>query len=114
VVASFALLLHPLVAPSLGRSWQAAELFGVMPDPTAVATLGILLLASNRAHWTLQAIPVAWCVISGATLLTIDAPDALTAPLLAVATVPFAVAKQMTARRALRAGPGSPQPLAGP
>ena len=35
-------IVQPLIAPLLGRSWLQAEIFGVAPDPTVVATLGIL------------------------------------------------------------------------
>ena len=58
----FALALHPLIAPLTGRAWTQAEIFGVAPDPTAVATLGVLLAAS-RPHWHLLAIPLLWCLI---------------------------------------------------
>ena len=36
-------LLYPLLAPLAGRGWAQAEVFGFMPDPTALATLGALL-----------------------------------------------------------------------
>lgn len=36
-------LLFPLLSLAQGRGWQEAEVFGFLPDPTAVATLGVLL-----------------------------------------------------------------------
>ena len=33
-------LVEPLAGPLLGRGWRQVEIFGVAPDPTAVATLG--------------------------------------------------------------------------
>jgi len=84
----FALLIFPLLAPFMGRGWAQAELFGLAPDPTALATLGVLLFAGARPYWMLFPIPVIWCVVSGATLWTMESPDfviPLLAALLAVA-----------------------------
>jgi hypothetical protein len=71
----FALAVGPLLAPLAGRPWAQAQVFGVTPDPTAIATLGILT-AARRAHWGLLAIPLVWCAVGGATLWTMQAPDA--------------------------------------
>jgi Family of unknown function (DUF6064) len=64
----FALLVIPLEAPLLGRGWRAAEVFGVAPDPTAVGTLGLLLLSKAKRRWPLMILPAAWCVVTGAIL----------------------------------------------
>jgi hypothetical protein len=79
----FALLAYPLLAIAGGRSWRQMELFGVAPDPTAIATLAVLLLPA-RASWVLLPIPLLWCAISGATLWTMRAPHAWAAPLAAL------------------------------
>jgi hypothetical protein len=71
----FALIIQPLLAPAVGRSWSQIEVFGIAPDPTAVATLGIVLTAT-RTHWHLLTIPILWCVLSGLTLVALKAPDA--------------------------------------
>ncbi len=78
-MAGFALFAWPLLAPLSGRPWLQMEIFGLMPDPTAIATLGLLLLTAGNA-WLLWPLPLLWCVISGATLFTMDAPDAWVAP----------------------------------
>ena len=78
----FALAVHPLIGPLTGRPWLQSELFGVAPDPTAIATLGVLVAAS-RPHWELLVIPLIWCAISGATLWTMQSPDALVVPVAA-------------------------------
>ncbi len=88
----FALLIFPLVGPLLGRSWAQAEVFGMVPDPTALATLGVLLLAGVRPLWWLFPIPVVWCLISGATLWAMDSPGFAIAPLAALLAVSLAVA----------------------
>jgi hypothetical protein len=79
------LLLHPTLAPLFGRPWQQAEVFGIAPDPTAMATIG-LLLRTGPPRWPLLAVPIAWCAFSGLTLLAMGSGQALV-PALAVAVV---------------------------
>lgn len=83
----FALLVHPLLAPLAGRSWSGVELFGVAPDPTAAATLGLALTVPGRVPWALLAIPALWCVASGLTLWAMEAPEAAAPPLAAAAAL---------------------------
>lgn len=73
VLLLFGLLLQPLLGLLAGRPATQLQVFGIAPDPTAVATLGLLFLL--RASWTLFVIPILWCLISAATLSTLDAPD---------------------------------------
>jgi hypothetical protein len=63
-----ALVLYPALAPFMGRSWLAAEIFGLAPDPTAVATLALLALADGGSRWPLMIVPAIWCALSSATL----------------------------------------------
>ena len=79
-LAAFAIVLQPAIGPLLGRDWQQAEIFGLAPDPTAVATLA-LLAARNRPPWLLMIIPALWCAVTGLTLWTMEAPDALVTPI---------------------------------
>lgn len=87
----FALLAIPLIGPLLGRGWAQAEVFGMAPDPTALATLGVLLFAGVRPVGWLFPIPVVWCLISGTTLWAMGSPDYLVAPLGALLAVVVAV-----------------------
>lgn len=80
----FALAVQPLIGPAIGRPWLQAEIFGIAPDPTVVATLAILLPVSGRMRWRLLWIPIIWCVISGATLWAMGSADALLMPLIAL------------------------------
>jgi len=64
----------------LGRPAAQAAFFGVTPDPTAIATLGLLLLMQGGGRAVLWPIPLAWCAISGATLWAMNAPEALLPP----------------------------------
>jgi hypothetical protein len=90
----FALLVQPLIGPFVGRAWSQVEIFGIAPDPTVVATLGVLLTA-YRPPWMLFAIPLLWCVISGATLWTMQSPDAPLMPIAAVLALCLAVWKTL-------------------
>lgn len=72
----YALFLHPFTGMVAGHPAGAAELFGIAPDPTAIATLGlVLLLRTGPAAWTAMAIPLAWCIVSAATLHTLGGPE---------------------------------------
>lgn len=70
----YALALHPLIAPLSGRPWTQAELFGLAPDPTVILTLGALVAAAPP-NWLLLVLPIAWCIISGLTLWTMESPE---------------------------------------
>lgn len=81
----WALLGHPLLAGIGGRPWLQAEVFGLAPDPTAIATLGALLLLGGPA--ALWIVPLLWCAITGATLATMGAAQALVPPAAALLAV---------------------------
>ena len=95
----FALVVPTLIGPLLGRTWRQVEVFGVAPDPTAVATLGILLLAAGRLRWELLMLPLLWCAFSGATLLSMHAPDAGIPIAAAVLSLSIAVSRALVRRR---------------
>jgi hypothetical protein len=76
LILGLALAGHPLLAPLQGRGWASSEVFGIAPDPTAIATLGLLLLARGRLLPLLLPIPVLWCLLSGITLRTMGEPQA--------------------------------------
>ena len=69
-----AVLIWPLLAPLDGRPWREAEVIVIAPDPTAIATLGLLVLA-ERTRWTalLCIAPVLWLALSVLTLVTLGA-----------------------------------------
>ena len=43
----FAVLGYPWIGVMLGRPLSQAEVFGMAPDPTAIGTLGVLLLTAS-------------------------------------------------------------------
>jgi hypothetical protein len=83
-LAVWAVLLHPLLAPLAGRGWAQAEVLGFAPDPTAIATLA-LLLALPRLPTRLWRAAVAlagglvgaWCLFSAFMLMTMENWQAL-------------------------------------
>jgi len=81
-----ALFVQPLAGVPFGRPLAQAEVFGITPAPTATATLGLLVLA-RRTRWELALLPTCACLLDGATLLAIDAPDAWVAPAIALAAL---------------------------
>jgi hypothetical protein len=76
-------LAYPLLSVLPDRSWQRAEVFGIAPDPTAIATLGFALLARGGAAAVLLIIPLLWCLVSATTLWAMGDWQAL-APLAAI------------------------------
>ena len=92
---------HPLIGGLTGRPWLEAELFGMAPNPTVAATLG-LLLAAGRTRWELFIIPALWCALDGATRLAMEAPDFWVMPLVAIMVIGLAAAASIERRRAAR------------
>ena len=70
IAASLAALVvvgYPLLAPLAGRAWTTAEVFGVAPDPTALATVFVLIPARARARRILLIVPLLWCIVTAST-----------------------------------------------
>lgn len=62
------LLLYPLAGLAAGRPWSQAEFFGVMPEPTAMATLGLVLAGAQPYRKSLFIVPVLSLMSGFATL----------------------------------------------
>ncbi len=95
------LALYPLLAPLLSRAWARAEVFAAMPEPTAIVTLGVLLLAGPMPR-ALYVVPVASCLYAGAMLWGLGEGEAWLAPLsalLALGTVATDAWRRRTRRR---------------
>tara|TARA_R110000868_G_scaffold165328_2_gene398360 strand:+ start:36943 stop:37650 length:708 start_codon:yes stop_codon:yes gene_type:complete len=87
-VAGAALLLIAIIGfPFAGlierRGLIQVELFGSAADPTAIGTLGFILLARGTWRWLLLPVPLVWCVMASAILWVMDQNIALL-PLIAV------------------------------
>ncbi|SBR47211.1 DUF6064 family protein [Halomonas sp. HL-93] len=76
-VTLFGLIIMPLVAPLSGGAWLQAEVFGIHADPTAVTTLGlVLIMLRGFALWIAAIIPALWLVVSGLTLQVLGSSGA--------------------------------------
>ena len=93
-----ALLVMPTLAWLTGRDWLEAELFGLTPDATALATLGCLLLLRGKYVTWLILIPVSWCFVTGATLWVLAAPEAMLLPTAALLTLIVSLIPRRNAR----------------
>jgi hypothetical protein len=71
---------QPLLATATGRGWSTAEVFAIAPDPTAIATLGLLLTLRGPMVWALVPVPLLWCAGSALTLWTMNEPAAASLP----------------------------------
>ena len=94
----FALVVQPLIGSLVSRDWKQAEIFGVTPDPTVLATLGILLTVDKRPPWGLTIIPLVWCWLSGATLWTMSSSDAWIMPAAALSALGLALYRVLSAQ----------------
>jgi len=74
VIALVGLIGLPFIAPFTGGSWFQAEVFGIHADPTAITTLGlVLIMFRGWPLWLIAIIPALWLLVSGLTLLVLDA-----------------------------------------
>lgn len=78
VIALFGLIGLLFFAPLTGGSWYQSEIFGIHADPTAMTTLGlILIMFRGWALWLIAIIPAFWVLISGLTLWVLGATAAI-------------------------------------
>ncbi|MCR6629161.1 MAG: DUF6064 family protein [Magnetospirillum sp.] len=104
------LLAQPMAGLLAGRPLRQAELFGIMPDPTALGTLGLVILLPGRLAWLLVPIPMLWCLVAGATLWTLGAPDAWVPPAMAAAAAILLAMRKQRNRIAMAKKPEGPSP----
>lgn len=96
-LTGLAIFAYPLLALARdGGTWRQAEVFGIAPDPTVVATLGVLL--AWRAPAIFWLIPVLWCLVSGATLMELKIGHAWLLPALAFISSLAWIIKRKTPR----------------
>jgi hypothetical protein len=88
-IASFAAIVHPTILFGIQSKVSTIEAVGVAPDPTAIASLGFLLLIRPgdakrtttrfaRYLWrAMIAVALVWCVVAFFTLLAMQSPLAL-------------------------------------
>jgi hypothetical protein len=94
-MVAIAVVGYPMLAPLFGRPWTTAEVFGMSPDPTAIATLAALALLRGAIRWLLIAIPLLACVLGTLTQRAMGEPEALVVA--AAALVGVALASRRSA-----------------
>lgn len=78
VIALVGLIGLPFIAPLTGGTSSQAEVFGIHADPTAITTLGlILIMLRGWALWLMAIIPALWLLLSGLTLWVLGATAAI-------------------------------------
>lgn len=73
LMAGAGIVLYPLAVLVSDRPWAQAEVFAVMPEPTVLATLGLVLASTHLSpvrRWALAVIPVLSLLLGAATLWT--------------------------------------------
>jgi hypothetical protein len=101
-IALFAVLIFGLLGPLAGpegaaSQWTGVEIFGIAPDPTVIATFGLVLMA-GRTRWLLFVIPVLWAAISGATAWVMEAPVGFVTPAAALLALAIGIWKSVSLR----------------
>ncbi|HET8904751.1 MAG TPA: DUF6064 family protein [Saccharospirillum sp.] len=88
VLLAYAVVIHPFTSLMFGRTLASAEIVGLAPDATAMATLGVVLVtATTRALYLLLPIPVLALTLSGLTLHALGTAEAWVIPVALLVTV---------------------------
>jgi len=84
-LALAAAVAWPVVDGLLGHGWESLRVAGLAPGPTAIFTLGLLLLTAGRTPLHLALIPLLWTLVAGATAWVLSIPQDLALPAAGVA-----------------------------
>ncbi|MEM8973465.1 MAG: DUF6064 family protein [Pseudomonadota bacterium] len=82
-VLAFSIVGYPLLGLITGKSWSTAEVFGISPDPTVVATLAFVSLVRVSRALLPMLLATVWTAITALTLYALDRSDFFVAPLAA-------------------------------
>ncbi|MGH6621165.1 MAG: DUF6064 family protein [Alphaproteobacteria bacterium] len=97
-MALFAMAAYPLIGALTGQALSQVPPFGLAPCPTAIFTLGVLLMAEPPVPLHLLVIPVLWSVVGGSAAWVLGVPQDLALPVAAVLTIVLAVGKNRLGR----------------
>jgi hypothetical protein len=99
-LALAAVLAWPLVDALTGHAWQSVRVAGLAPAPTAVFTLGMLLLSAGRTPVHLALVPLLWTLVAGARAWILTIPQDLALPVVGVGAFALIVWKNRRQERA--------------
>jgi len=74
---AYSLLVYPVLGLVATHPYPETPLFGVAPCPTAIFTLGLLMLASHPRPVLLASVPAVWAVTGGSAAFLLDVPQDL-------------------------------------
>ncbi len=83
-VLAFSIVCYPLLGLVTERSWGMAEVFGITPDPTVMATLAFLALVRSSPALLPMLVVALWTVVTALTLYALGRSDFFIGPLAAV------------------------------
>jgi len=98
VIVAFSVLINPLIGLLAGREWSQVSLFGLGPDPTAMATVGALLAARGKSRWLPIAFALAWCIVATLTAIAMGSIEGFGPGMIVVVTIVFAFRQSIAAR----------------
>ncbi|WP_372921458.1 DUF6064 family protein, partial [Roseovarius sp.] len=76
----YAVAVYPVLGIWAGHGFMAGPMFGVVPCPTTIFTLGILMIARGRWVIWLSIVPVLWSLIGLSAALQLGIPEDLGMP----------------------------------
>lgn len=74
-VIAYAMLIYPALGALAGHGLMAGPMFGVVPCPTTIFTVGLLLLARGGLVMRLAIIPLFWSLIGFAAAWQLAIPE---------------------------------------
>lgn len=103
-VMVIAIFVNPILDWATGRPFTQAGWFGMAPDPTAMATLGLLAIQQSPLRWALMVTPIVWCAVTGIVLSVLGSPTYAIPPIVALLSV-WLAARSDLAKVKSQAGP---------
>lgn len=87
VIVAFSILIHPFIGMLAGRGWDQVSLFGLGPDPTAMATVGALLAVKGKNRWLPIALALTWCFVATLTAIAMGSIEGFAPGMVVVVTL---------------------------
>ena len=71
----YAMIVYPALGIFFGHIYPAAPMFGVVPCPTTIFTIGILLCTTNKVPGYLLVIPFLWSLVGMSAAINLRVPQ---------------------------------------
>lgn len=75
LLAVYGFIVYPILGLFVTHPYPETPLFGVVPCPTTIFTLALLLMAKHPRPWLLAAVPLTWGIIGGSAAFLLDVPQ---------------------------------------